>query len=58
MNGRGDVIINGNRYKILERELNIAIPDVPLTNAQQEAINNFIKVYGNKCKITITIVRD
>ena len=58
MKGKNTVIYNGRERKILGKELNIAIPDVPLTNAQQEAINNFIKDYGNKCKITIMIIRD
>ena len=43
-------------YDVLGRELNIVLPDVPLTQQQKQILKNFIKNNKNKFKVTLTIV--
>jgi hypothetical protein len=58
INGENYVIKNGKTYNDINKGLELAFPDVPLTTEQINVINEFINDYSDKIDITITIVRN
>lgn len=57
MNGKDYVIKNGSRHDIEIKELNIALPDVPLTKGQKKAIDEFIEKNASRFRVRITVVK-
>lgn len=57
MNGKDIVQIGDDSLKIKARELNLALPDVPLTKGQKKVIDEFIEENASHFKVTITVVK-
>lgn len=57
INGKSTVTYKTTDYKILKKQLNIALPDIPLSDAQQDVIREFILENKENCDIIITIVQ-
>lgn len=55
--GANKVIYKGNPYEIKKKCLNLVFPDVPLTKAQKEVLDEFIKKHSSEFDIVITIVQ-
>ncbi len=57
LTGGNEVIYKGTPYEIKKKCLKLAFPDVPLTKAQKEVLDEFIKNHSSEFDIIITIVQ-
>ena len=57
LEGKSYVIMNGKRYDVAKRELELVLSDVPLTSAQKEVIDNFIEIYSDEINVSIIILK-
>lgn len=56
MNGRNYVVYEGNKIDNIARRLELAFPNVPLTEVQKQVLDEFIQEYSGIFDIVITIV--
>ena len=56
MNGRNYVVFKGNKINNIVRRLELAFPNVPLTDVQKQILDEFIQEYSGIFDIVITIV--
>ena len=56
MNGRNYVVFEGNKINNIVRRLELAFPNVPLTDVQKQILDEFIQEYSGIFDIVITIV--
>lgn len=56
MNGRNYVVFEGNKINNIVRRLELAFPNVPLTDVQKQVLDEFIQEYSGIFDIVITII--
>lgn len=54
--GADEVVYKGEPQIDIQKGLELAFPDVPLTRDQKKVLDNFIETYSDKIEIIITIV--
>lgn len=56
MGGKDYVTLGNRTYNNIGRQLELAFPDVPLTDVQKQVLNEFIQEYSSEFDIIITII--